>query len=214
MTRRRQGVCFYDDVTVQPPGQPERAESAAGDVRSALVTALSLAVLGVPVAAIWYAVAPRVLYRVSGGASVPADFGTQGFIADDGWFFLITAVAGVLTGVAAWAIGRRHAVGVAIGLGVGGIAAAIVAWKLGTSFGSGAYHAALDVKGSGATTVRGPLTLSAKGCLVAWPIAALVGLVVGLVYESADTTRHSGQPPPLASSPYGAPATGRLPEDG
>jgi hypothetical protein len=202
-----------DHVTVQAPGQPDRAESVAGDVRSALVTALSLAVLGVPVAAIWYALAPRVLYRVSDGAGVPADFGTQGFIADDGWFFLLTAVAGVLTGVAAWAIGRRHAVGVAIGLGVGGIAAAIVTWKLGTSFGSGAYHTALDANGAGATTVRGPLTLGAKGCLVAWPIAALVGLIVGLAYESAGATRQSGRQPPLPPTAYGQPVPRRLPDD-
>jgi hypothetical protein len=202
-----------DDVTVEPPTQRDRATSAAGDVRAALVTAVSLAALGVPVAAVWYAVAPRVLYHVSRGAGVPVDFGTQGFIADDGWFFLVTAAAGVLTGVAAWAIGRRHAVGVAIGLGVGGIAASIVAWKLGTAFGSGAFDAALGAKGGGPTTVRGPLTLGAKGCLVAWPIAALIGLVVGLAYESAGA-RAGGRPEPLSSSPYGAPAAGRLPEDG
>lgn len=197
-------------MTAPALASSQPAASTAADVRAGVLTTLAVAALGVPVALIWHAVAPRVLYRVSAGAGMPVDFGTQGFIADDGWFFVITGVAGVLTGVVAWAIGRRHSVAIAIGIGLGGIAAAIVAWKLGTAIGSGGLDDALRAKGS-TTTVRGPLTLGAKGCLVAWPIAALIGLVVGMAYESA-----GGRPaeqPQLPVSQYGEPVRGRLPDD-
>ncbi|MFL6137622.1 MAG: hypothetical protein ACJ74O_07470 [Frankiaceae bacterium] len=166
------------------PAEPAlRAEPpAAAEARAGLLTALGLAALGVPVAGIWYALAPRVLYQVvATGRGSPVDPETKAFIADDGTFFLLTAVVGLLCGTVAYLVGRRCALGVAIGLAVGGIAGAIVAWKLGTSFGSGGFHHALRTDPTG-TTVRGPLGLRAKGTLVAWPVGALLAFVLGLSY--------------------------------
>jgi hypothetical protein len=200
-----------DDTVTEPPPPAGPAGDTAAEVRAGVLTAVVVAALGVPVAAIWYAVAPRVAYRAGRGGGTIVDFGTQNFIAADGWFFVITAVAGVLTGVAAWAIGRRRAVGLAVGLAVGGIAAALIAWRLGTWFGSSGFHTALRTRPAG-TIVHAPLALGAKGCLVAWPIAALVGLVVGVASE-APGGRRADDPAAVPPGSYGAPVPDRLPDD-
>jgi hypothetical protein len=200
-----------DDTVTEPPPPAAPAGDTAAEVRAGVLTAVVVAALGVPVAAIWYAVAPRVAYHAGRGGGTIVDFGTQSFIAADGWFFLITAVAGVLTGVAAWAIGRRRAIGVAVGLAVGGISAALIAWRLGTWFGSSGFHTALRTRPPG-TIVHAPLALGAKGCLVAWPIAALVGLVVGVAYD-APGSRRTDEAAAVPPGSYGAPVAGRLPDD-
>jgi hypothetical protein len=187
-----------------PPGPAQRAEPSAGaEARVGLLATLSLAALGVPVAGLWLALAPRVLFRVvAGGGSTPVDAETKGFIADDGTFFLLTAAVGLACGTIAYLLGRRYGPGLAIGLAAGGLAGAVVAWKLGTWFGSSGFHHALRTDPAGAT-LRAPLSLRAKGALVAWPIGALVALVVGIAYGSGGAAQ---QPAPTAPGPAAASA--------
>ena len=64
-----------------------------------VVSLAATAVLGLVAGLIWNAVAPRtVLQEVSAGAAQVVNAETRAFIGADGWFCVIAAVAGLLTG--------------------------------------------------------------------------------------------------------------------
>ncbi|MCO6005879.1 hypothetical protein NE236_12880 [Actinoallomurus purpureus] len=146
----------------------------ASRIRMGVLAALAITVLGVPIGLLWVAIAPRTAYQVSGGKGLLADPETQTLIAADGWFAALTAAAGLLCGVAAYVLaGRVGELGPLAGIAAGGVAGAVVAWRLGHLIGLGAYHHALRTGGDGAL-VRAPLALHALGVVLAWPLVAVV----------------------------------------
>jgi hypothetical protein len=146
----------------------------ASRIRAGVLAALAITVLGVPIGLLWVAIAPRTAYQVSGGKGVLADPETQTLIAADGWFAVLTAAAGLLCGVAAYLLaGRVGELGPLAGIAAGGVAAAIVAWRLGHIIGLNAYQHALRTDGDG-TLVHAPLGLHALGVALAWPLTAVV----------------------------------------
>jgi hypothetical protein len=145
-----------------------------GQIRIGVLTALVVAVLGVPVGLLWVAAAPRTTYLIAGGRALLADPETQTLIAADGWFAVLTAVAGLLCGVAGYILaGRLGELSLLPGLAAGGIAAAIASWRLGHLIGAPAFHHLLRTARDG-TAAKGVLDLHAVGVVVAWPLAAVV----------------------------------------
>ncbi|MCO5999612.1 hypothetical protein [Actinoallomurus rhizosphaericola] len=162
----------------------------ASRIRIGLLAALAITVLGVPIGLLWVAIAPRTAYQVSGGKGLLADPETETLIAADGWFAVLTVAAGLLCGVAAYVLaGRLGEQGLLVGIAAGGLAAAIVAWRLGHLVGQSGYRHALRTAGDG-TLVHAPLGLHAYGVVLAWPLTAVV--VFGLL-EALDVANRESR---------------------
>jgi hypothetical protein len=163
-----------DRQWTKPPvaGPKGSSSSFADDVRAVVVTVLALGLLGAPVGLIWAHVAPRVrLVAVDDGVGL-VDTETKGFIAGDGWFFVLTLVFGVACGVVAYVFGRRHGAVMCVALAGGGLLAAFIAWKVGHRVDLGKLNAFIDHARPGQ---RGEANaqLRAKGVLVGWGLGAV-----------------------------------------
>jgi hypothetical protein len=159
------------------------------------------ALLGLLAGLIWSEVAPRALLQeVSPGTAEFVNVETSAFIVADGWFCLISAAAGLITGLLGYRFllaartGARTAEGVraaaAAGLILGGIAGAFVMLWLGEQIGLAGYDQHL-VSSPAGTLFPGSLALGAKSALAFWP---LVTAVIILVSEWG--TRRSAYPSP------------------
>lgn len=114
-----------------------------------------LAVLGVAAGFAWSAIAPPSQYVLTSEGPLLADPESQSLIAADGWFALITGGLGLVCGVVAYLVARRHPIAALLGLSGGGLLAGYVTLIVGRS-----------VKG----TIQ--LGVTAHGVLLAWPILA------------------------------------------
>lgn len=190
-------------------------------LRTCAVTTVIIALLGIPAGLLWAATAPEVTYVVVQGRALVADAEGQAPIAVDGRFAVIAAVAGVACGAAAYlAGGRGNDLALLFGLTAGGLAASLVAWRLGHQIGLDSFQRAVARAPDG-RTLTGPARLRATGLLMTWPIMAvfLYGLLESLVKrlpagDSGD--RGAGEPDEVAggqfdlqSSPTGRDVDGR-----
>jgi hypothetical protein len=140
---------------------------------TATVTTLVIALPGALVGLVWQAISPSVRYVVIDGRPVLADPETQALISTDGRYAVLTALAGVVCGVACYlAAGRGTDLAMTAGLAIGGIGAALLAWRLGHRIGLPTFEHAVSTAEDGAF-VTGPAGLQATGALVFWPILAL-----------------------------------------
>ncbi len=176
----------------RPPG-------ARGVIAWFAVALAGSAVLGLLAGLIWGEVAPRALLQeVSPGTAEFVNVETSAFIVADGWFCVISAVAGLITGLVGYRLllaartGARAAEGVraaaAAGLILGGIAGGFVMLWLGEQIGLSDYDQHLASSPAG-TLFPASLALGAKSALAFWP---LVTAVIILVSEWG--TRRSAYP--------------------
>ncbi len=131
-------------------------------------TVLVLLVLGAVAGLAWSYFAPRTHYLLADGQWLVADPNTQTLIAADGWFAVITGALGLLCGLAGYRLAEERAIEVVSGLAAGGVAAALVAYLVGSSVGGAAIQAAA----AGGYSTRDTLGLTAYGVLVFWPVVA------------------------------------------
>jgi hypothetical protein len=162
----------------------------AGQLRIAAAATLVIAALGVPAGLLWTVVAPRTTYVIAGGKAFLGDPESQTLIAADGWFAALTAVAGLLCGIVAYVLaGRLRELGLLGALGVGGTAAGLVAWWVGSLIGRSAFEHQVRTARDG-TAAKSALDLHAAGVVIAWPLIALV--VFGLL-EALDVARRESR---------------------
>ena len=155
-------------------GRPADDPTRRADTTAGLVTAVVCVLLGAPVGLLWAAVAPKVVVEVSGTAvKLASDAST--FIAGDGYFLGVVFVAGLVTGLAAWALGRRHGPAVVVGLTVGGLLGAYVAARTGELVDEGSARAAVEAGRTGGLELS--LVLRSTEAVVGWPIGALLGFL-------------------------------------
>jgi hypothetical protein len=148
------------------------------------------AVLGVVAGLIWAAVAPRALLQeVARGQAQLVNAESTAYISADGWFCVIVAVGGLITGLLGYLILVRRAGWAAVaGLVLGGLAAALVALWVGENMGLGTYNHQLASSAVG-VFFNSSLALGAKSGLVFWP------LITSLAILLAETGgRGSGKP--------------------
>jgi hypothetical protein len=158
------------------------------------VTTLVVALLGAPLGLVWRAISPPVRYVVADGEPILANPESQALITTDGRFALLTVLAGVLCGVVAYvAAGRGTDVAVVAGLALGGIAAAVLTWRVGHQIGLDTFER-LVARSADGTTVTGVADLRAAGVVVFWPIAAAG--VFGLCEAIDFMGRHRVDVPP------------------
>jgi hypothetical protein len=91
-----------------------------------------LAAVGVLVALLWWRIAPRLGFRVvAGGGAVPTVPEEEQFFGTDAWYVLLTLAVGLAAGAAAWWLRSLRGPAMLVALGIGGLAGAAVAWRVG-----------------------------------------------------------------------------------
>jgi hypothetical protein len=159
---------------------------AARSLRTWATAVVVLALLGPPIGLLWAEISPRVPYVVVSGHAVLADPENQAMIALDGRFAAISALAGVLCGIAAYAAGGRgRDLPLVLGLAAGCTAAAVLAWRAGHHVGLDAFER-LTRRAPDGKAVMGVADLHAVGVVVFWPLLAVVAF--GLL-EAGDVAR-------------------------
>jgi hypothetical protein len=181
---------------------------SAGALRIWAATTAALALLGPPAGLLWATISPDVRYVVVDKAAVFADPETQVLIGIDGRFAVITAVAGILCGIAAYAAGgRQRDIALVLGLAAGGVVATVLAWRVGHLVGLDTFQRLTRTAPTG-TELTGVADLRARGILVFWPV-----LAVGTygVLEALDV---AARVPPLVPGDAGGAGSGQPDEVG
>jgi len=132
------------------------------------------ALAGLPVGLVWWLVTPlpRIAKRADGLYRAGGE-GNEAAIAADGWFAVLAVIAGVVTALVVFVMSRPARVPPLIGLAVGGLLGAVVAWRFGVLLGPGDINSTARGFEVGAR-FDGPLDVSALGVLLAWPLAAVI----------------------------------------
>jgi hypothetical protein len=136
-------------------------------------------------------VAPRALLIVqSPGVAYVANAETRAFITADAWFCLLTALGGLICGLAGYLLAvRGHGAPALAGLVLGGVAASVLAMWVGQQQGLAGFHSRLAVSHAG-TRLREPLALGGHGALAFWPLfAALLVGAIEMIRQSAERRR-------------------------
>lgn len=136
-----------------------------------LAVAVALAVLGAPLGWLWSVLAPEVpLIKTEGGARL-TEPQPEEFVAADGWFTLLGFGFGVLAAIAVWALLRRYrGPFMLLGLAVGTVGAALVAWWLGGVIGGQGDFDRLAASAPVGTPLSQPAELRAGGFEWLWGV--------------------------------------------
>jgi hypothetical protein len=188
--------------------------------------AVGVTVLGLPLGLVWSWLAPDVpLVKTADGARLTEPQPEQ-FVAADGWFSLLGLGFGVLVSILVWIFLRRYRgpVGL-VGVAIGTVGAALVAWWLGSRLGLAEFDRLAESAPVGATlnqppelragefewlygfipTLRGDVLLSAFGAVVVYTLLAGWSRHPGLVPEPEPATALPW-PEPGADGPRPGPA--------
>lgn len=214
------------------PAPPPPSRSPGLEALFGLIVAGAVVVLGAPVGLIWAWVAPKVELVQTAYGIYPIDGEPEGYFADDGWFMIVGAVAGIVLAVAAWLLLRRHRGPlVLLGLVIGSAGASVLAAWLGNKIGAAHYqdliaHAPVDTH-----IFRPPKVRAGEGGLlfgiIPWVRGSMLvqALVAAAVYtglagfHASPTLTHAPDPtdnpagdyayqPAYAQLAYGQPAMG------
>ena len=150
--------------------------------RTAVVTVLAgvvIAALGAPLGVLWHFLAPTVpVINAGSGGFVVNDPSPEEYIAADGWFTILGFVFGLVAAIAGWMLLRKHrGPGLLLGVTLGALAAAPVAWWVGKQIGHSAYATWRSAAAAGAT-YQAPPDLHAKGALLVPAFAAVIVLTL------------------------------------
>ncbi|UFR05032.1 AAA family ATPase [Streptomyces sp. Go40/10] len=148
------------------------------ELREAAVVTVAVALGGVLLGLLWWWLAPHVPLV---GDEIDKNWvvylkdseGEQA-VGVDGTFILLGLAFGLVSAVAVFLLRRRGGVPLVVAVGLGGLLGSLLAWRLGVWLGPESdvlAHARAVGKG---VTFPAPLKLSAKGALLAWPLAGLL----------------------------------------
>jgi len=178
----------------------------------------TLVLLGALLGLVWWQLAPRAEGTALGDGQVFTGT-TEDVFAGEGYFVVMTALAGLASGYAAYMVqfplARRRLQDLRLVVLVtgflGSVAGALLTWRVGVALDGGA-HAAVAAAEPGAAVVTG-LHLDAIAFLVAWPFVFV--LQYGLL-EAVSLVRRDlpGVPPRTAGPGEGGGSGERAPEDG
>jgi hypothetical protein len=168
------------------------------------VFVLVLALAGVLAGLLWWWLAPRADFRITGSGPVAVgNPSNELFVADDSVFTLVLAAFGLVSGAAAWFLRRRRGVAIVVALAVGGSLMSVLAWQLGELLGTGPTEAELADVGTVVTTA---LQLGSLPALAVAPFTALLVYLLGVLSVRGDDLGRTPEAPPAgAVVPTGAP---------
>jgi hypothetical protein len=166
-------------LTYAEPDDAQLRRSWRRTTVACVLAGLAVAVAGAPLGVLWHFIAPTVpVIDAGGNGFVVNDTSPEELIAADGWFTLIGFAFGLLVAIAAWLLVRKHrGPGLLIGVTVGALAAAPLAWFTGRMIGRSAYEHWRDVAVAGGT-YSAPPDLHAKGPLLVPAFAAVIVLTL------------------------------------
>ncbi|MEU6823233.1 DUF2567 domain-containing protein [Streptomyces atriruber] len=167
----------------QAPAQPSGATSPHGyeedgpgmktEVRQAAVIMVAVAVCGALLGLLWMWLSPRVPLISDGKLVYLKDTEGEQAIGVDGTFTLLSLGFGLVSGVVVFLLRKRGGIPLVVGLAVGSLLGALLAWRVGIWLGPETdvvAHAKAVGKG---VVFDAPLELKAMGTVLAWPVAAL-----------------------------------------
>jgi hypothetical protein len=183
------------------------------------LTVVALAVAGGPLGLLWRAVAPAVpVVNAGEGRILIQSPAPEEYVAADGWFALLGFGFGLLAAIVAWmALRRDRGPFLVVGVTLGSLAAALVAWQAGRLVGRAAWAEWRETSAAGAT-YQAPPDLHAFGTLLVPAFAAVIVLTL-LAGWSNDPNldlpgAHPGYGHDLGRSPGGSDAGGFGPDGG
>ncbi|GAB1646036.1 hypothetical protein [Krasilnikovia sp. MM14-A1259] len=193
----------------QPATRPWRRTVSAG-----ALTALVVALAGVPLGLIWTWLAPSVpVLNAGANGIVVNDPSPEQYIAADGWFAILGFVFGLAVAITAWMVLRRYrGPALLVGVTVGTLAAAAAAWAVGREVGLHAYEQWRETSAPGAT-YSAPPDLHAYGVLLIPAFAAVIVLTL-LAGWSSDPDLDRAGAGPGHDEPSAAPGADLLPGPG
>ena len=189
-----------------PPSAPSGSAAAAywpgwpeirADLRSSLLLFSTLGLIGFPAGVLWWALAPRLDFRITTAGPVPvvAVPPEELLIADDAVFAVGALLVGLLCGAAAWRLRRRRGVATVVSLALGTLTAAALAWQVGELLGAGPSRAELTHVGAHVTTA---LSLGSLPALALAPFGALLAYIGAAAINRRDDLGRA-QAPSLSS---------------
>ena len=163
-----------DTATYRLPAGGPLTTDGRRELRTAALVVGWSALAGLPVGLVWWLVAPlpRIAKRADGLYRAGGE-GNEAAIAADGWFAVLAVLAGVVIALVVYLLTRPGRVLPLVGLAVGGLLGAVVAWRFGALLGRAPIEATARGLEVGAR-FDGPLDVSALGVLLAWPLAAVI----------------------------------------
>jgi hypothetical protein len=164
-------------------------------VKFFLAALVGSAVLGAIAGLIWGAVSPRVLFQeVAAGQAQQVHAEDSGYIAADAWFCLITAIGGLITGLAGIRLIRRAGWPAAAGLVLGAVGAAYTAAWIGGLIGLSTFNHQLATSPVNAY-LHASLQLSAKSALAFWPLLTSAVIAIAGAGSASDEVIAEPTPP-------------------
>lgn len=164
--------------TSHRPAQSRRPSLRAGLIDAAIV-AVWFAVAGAVGALVWWQVTTLPQLTRSGDNASQAPDQLVGQVGIDGWFFVVAAVGGLLSGIILLAWRRRDPLLMVVLVALGGGLASWVMVRAGLALGPGPEIAALRELAEGGE-VSMQLKLHATGMVWIWPVAAMMGVLLQL----------------------------------
>jgi hypothetical protein len=154
----------------KPRGRPWRRTLVV-----ALLTTLIIAAAGALLGVLWHFLSPTVPVLDAGQSGIVVnDPSPEEYVAADGWFTIIGFAFGLVVAVAAWLVMRRdRGPGLLLGVTIGALAAAPVAWQVGRQIGLRAYEHWRDTATAGAT-YHAPPDLHTHSALLVPAFAAVI----------------------------------------
>jgi CHASE2 domain-containing sensor protein len=158
---------------------------AVAALRDAVVVLAWFAVAAVVAAVVWWQVTPLPVFTRTRQGTVMNQVQLGDQVAIDGWYFLLAAGLGLVSGVALTAWRRRDAVLTVALVTVGAVGAGWLAIVLGRWLGPPDPHTLLGHLRVGQHAMV-QLELTSRGEWLVWPITALLGALGVLWGTSAD----------------------------
>lgn len=187
-------VGLKDSVSVRPRPVP----SVSSAVLATIVTLCGFAILGLLGAHLWAGATDLPAYLVTGKGDRLDELQLGRFFNSPGWFLLVGLGLGLLGGLAFGAVYRRHGWVIVAGVFAGGLLASYLCYHYGTTLDKGPVGPRLRAAHPG-DRVPVQLSLGADGVRLAWPIAALMGV---LIAQYALWRKDESASVPLRSRPH------------
>ena len=166
-----------------PPADDAAPGSGGGGLRSVVVDVLVVvvwfAVAGVLGAVLWWQLSDLTQVTKAGGSASlgPEELTKQ--VSADGWYFVIAAVGGLVSGIVLLLWRRRDPLLMVVLVALGAGMAAWLMLRVGLALGPGKEVSAFKHAAEG-TKISEQLKLHATGMAWVWPLAASFGALVYL----------------------------------
>jgi hypothetical protein len=154
------------------------------------IVLLAFVVLAVAGALIWWQVTPLAEYTrtATNGVMDEEQLGIQ--VSADGWFCVIAAVGGLLSGIGLLSWRRRDPLLMVVLVAAGAVLATWVMLRTGLILGPPNPDKVLPAAKAGAK-IPLQLKIRAEGLWVVWPVTALVG-AIGVIWGTEHRSEHEG----------------------